>query len=222
MNELPLFAVMDVVPVLPARTLMALVAVKPVPVAFKVAEAVPEVLPRRTVPVPKPAAFVLWLTVPLSIVTPAVNVLVPLRVRAEVALFCVTPVTFVPMTALISVFPAAVPEFVTVPVLFNEVPEIVTPFAVAPLFSSVRLKAPVMPPVIARTPVPAFWIVEAAPSVKAPLTVLLAVAVERAKIPDLVPVPPIVTAPARVITMGSSKLMLLAARVPEAVTVPVV
>ena len=136
--------------------------------------------------------------------------------------FWITLVTFAPIIALISALPPPVPELVTVPVLFNEVPEMVTPFAVAPLFWSVRLNAPVIPPVIARTPVPAFWIVEAAPSVRAPLTVLLAVAVERAKIPDLVPVPPIVTAPARVITMGSSKVMLLAARAPEAVTVPVV
>ena len=139
------------------------------------------------------------------------------------ALFCVTPVTLAPIIALISVFPAAVPELVTVPVLFNEAPEMVTPFAVAPLFWSVRLKAPVIPPVILRTPVPAFWIVEAPANVIALLMVFAELAVERAKMPEpAVALPRVSEPPDKVSAMLSSKLRLCANLVADSVIVPVV
>ena len=66
-------------------------------------------------------------------------------VNPEVLLFSVTPVTLVPITALIVVVPAPVPEFVIVPVLFRLAPlKVIVPLV--PLLIT-RLLVPVTPPV---------------------------------------------------------------------------
>src|SRR6266404_5784328 len=57
-----------------------------------------------------------------------------------------TPVTLVPITALMSVEPVPLPELVIVPVLLRVVPDTVIPLAVALLFLRVRLPVPVVPP----------------------------------------------------------------------------
>ena len=72
-------------------------------------------------------------------------VLVPLRVRADVALFCVMFVTFDPTPPLIVTLPVPLPELVIVPVLLAEAVEIVMPLEVLPSFLRVRLPVPVMP-----------------------------------------------------------------------------
>jgi len=81
-------------------------------------------------------------------VNPPVKVLAPERVNCDVALFWMTPVTFVPMTALIVVVPLPEPEFVIVPMLFTE---FVDKVIVAPLLALcaliVILPVPVTPPV---------------------------------------------------------------------------
>ena len=86
-------------------------------------------------------------------------------VNPEVLLFSVTLVTFVPITALIVVVPAPVPEFVIVPVLFRLVPLKV----IVPLVSLLitQLLVPVTPPVnVAETPVPVV------PTVSVPVSLL--------------------------------------------------
>jgi len=67
-------------------------------------------VPRAEFVASVPAA--LMFSVPAESVTPPAKVLLPLRVNAEVVLFCVTPVTFGPITALIVVAPAPAPAFV--------------------------------------------------------------------------------------------------------------
>ena len=61
--------------------------------------------------------------VPAVIVVFEVYVFVPDKINADVELFSVTPVTEVPITALISVEPEPEPLLVTVPTLFTLVPE---------------------------------------------------------------------------------------------------
>jgi len=73
-------------------------------------------------------------------------------VNPEVLLFSVTPVTFVPITALIVVVPAPVPEFVIVPPLFRLVVEAV--IAPPPLALKIRLPVPVTPPESVTVPKP--------------------------------------------------------------------
>ena len=107
----------------------------PVPPKVTVFETVP--IAPATVPV----------TVPVLIRSPPVKVLLFERMRSEVELSWITPpVTPVPMTEDIMTLPVPLPELVIVPVLFADVVEIVMPLAVLPLFLSVRLPVPVMPP----------------------------------------------------------------------------
>ena len=70
----------------------------------------------------------------------------PDNTKVDGLLFCVTPVTFVPITALTNTEPVLVPEFVTVPVLFTLVPDNVMPLVVAPLFFKIKLPLPPTPP----------------------------------------------------------------------------
>jgi hypothetical protein len=58
------------------------------------------------------------------------------KFSAEVALFCTTPLTLVPTTALIVAAPAPAPLLVIVPVLFTEAVESVS--VPAPLVFSAR------------------------------------------------------------------------------------
>ena len=68
-----------------------------------------------------------------------------MSVNAEVLLFSTTPVTFVPITALIVVVPAPLPELVIVPTLFRVVPlKVIVPLV--PLLIT-RSLVPVTPPV---------------------------------------------------------------------------
>ena len=104
----------------------------------------------------------------------------PDKVRLEVALFSVTPVTLVPMIALISVPPLPVPEFVMVPVLLTVAPERVIPLAIELLLFRVRLPVPLTPPVRVSNDEPlALLFVRVVPppfTVSAPLTVSAEVA----------------------------------------------
>lgn len=124
----PLKADVTVVPLLamakfptaPDPRLIGLVTVMPVDVV--VVALPPSDEPRVIGIVDGPAApltVVALLTpamrLPLLIVSPPVNVLAPERV-SEVLLFCVTPVTLVPMTALRVTEPEPLPELVIVPV----------------------------------------------------------------------------------------------------------
>ena len=84
--------------------------------------------------------------------------LVPLRVRADVALFCVMFVTFEPTPPLIVTLPVPLPELVIVPVLFTEAVEIVMPLAVELLLLRVKSPVPVIPPVTERVAVLPLWL----------------------------------------------------------------
>jgi len=84
--------------------------------------------------------------VPALMVVALVKRLTPASTNFDVPLFCVSPVTFVPMTALISVLPVPLPEFVTVPALFTEAVDKVIPLAVVLLLLSTKLPLPVTPP----------------------------------------------------------------------------
>jgi hypothetical protein len=110
---------------------------------------------RSNVPVPLPK-----LTAEPSGITPdapnfnvpAVIVVVPVyalpvleSINADVLLFCVTPVTLDPISALIVVEPVPVPVFVTVPTLFTLLVDNVIVPVVAPLLI-VKLLVPVTPP----------------------------------------------------------------------------
>ena len=88
--------------------------------------------------------------VPALMLILPVFVLVPLRVRADVALFCVMFVTFEPTPPLIETLPVPLPKFVIVPVLLAEAVEIVMPLAVELSLLMTRLPVPVMPPVTER------------------------------------------------------------------------
>ena len=84
----------------------------------------------------------------IIVVPPALTFIAPLTVRADVVLFSVTPVTLVPIFALISELPLPAPEFVIVPVLFTSlVDRVMVP---TPVAFSVRLPVPVMPPLSVR------------------------------------------------------------------------
>ena len=98
----------------------------------------------------------------------------PLKVNNEFALFCVTPVTLVPITALMSVEPVPVPEFVMVPVLLMAVVERVMPAARALLLARIKSPVPLTPPDKVRALVPAVFVKVVVPLefiVKAPLIV---------------------------------------------------
>ena len=88
--------------------------------------------------------------VPALMLILPVFVLVPLRVRADVALFCVMFVTFEPTPPLIVTLPVPLPELVIVPMLLAEAVEIVMPLAVELSLLMTRLPVPVMPPVTER------------------------------------------------------------------------
>ena len=73
---------------------------------------------------PRALELVKAFTVPDLIVNPLVKVFTPLRFNAEVALFWITPVTFVPMIPLMALAALPLPELVIVPVMLGA-PEIV-------------------------------------------------------------------------------------------------
>ena len=120
---------------------------------FNVALALPLVSPMVMTLVLAPKAFALPepITVPALMVNPPVKVLAPERERLDVALFWITPVTLLPMTALIVVVPLPMPELVIVPELLIGFVVRLTP----PLFVLliVMLPVPVIPPVIIISPV---------------------------------------------------------------------
>ena len=68
----------------------------------------------------------------------------PVSISVEFVLFCVMPVTFEPMPALMSVLPLPLPELVIVPVLLTPVPERVIPSFVVLLLSRTRLAVPIL------------------------------------------------------------------------------
>src|SRR6185295_11335029 len=103
---------------------------------------------------PKAFALVVPLTLPALISNPLVNVFAPESVSCDVALSCTTPVTLVPMMALMSVEPVPVPELVTVPVGLTLVVDSVMPLAIALLLLSTRLPVPVTPPETVSTALP--------------------------------------------------------------------
>lgn len=71
----------------------------------------------------------------------------PDSVSADVAEFCVIPVTFVPMTAEMVVVPVPVPELVMVPIILTEPVEIViAPQEELPTVYVVTFPVPVIPP----------------------------------------------------------------------------
>lgn len=81
----------------------------------------------------------------VSVVPPLFTVIAPLTVRAEVALFKVTPVTFAPIPPLIVVVPVPAPILVTVPtLLIATVEKVMVPLVAFELM--VRLLVPVTPP----------------------------------------------------------------------------
>ena len=144
--------VIDRVPEEPERTVMLLVYV-PAREEVSVALLLPPVFPSTIAPVPN-AALVEPVNAPLRIVTPPVKVFAPDRVRVVFALSWITPVTLVPMGALIDTLPAPLPELVMVPVLLTPMValEIVMPLAVDPSFLKIRLPVPMMPPVRVMVP----------------------------------------------------------------------
>jgi len=92
----------------------------------------------------------------------------------EVELFCVIPVTFVPIAMLIFTEPVPLPEFVIVPVLFTVVVDRVMPSVVDPLLFKIRLPVPVTPPETVRLPA---WLVKVVPpllTVRAPVEIVSA------------------------------------------------
>ena len=93
------------------------------------------------------------------------------RMREDVALFWVTPITFVPMAEEIDTLPDPLPELVIVPVLFTDAVVIV----MLPEFCRrVRLPVPVMPPEWVKVVAPLFTKLRPpAPSVVAPEIVAL-------------------------------------------------
>ena len=147
--------VIDRVPEEPERTVMLLVYV-PAREEVSVALLLPLVFPSTIAPVPNAALLVEPVEVPLRMVRPPVKVFAPDSLRVEVALSWTTPVTLVPMGALIKTLPVPLPELVIVPVLLTDAVEIVVPLAVEPSFLKIRLPVPVMPPVRVNVP---FWLV---------------------------------------------------------------
>ena len=118
-----------------------------------VAAALPLVSPMIIVPVPEPPKALVLVcpsTVPALMVKPPVKVLAPESVNCDVALFWITSVTFVPMTALMVVVPAPELELVIVPMLLMEVVESKVKPIVGLLI--VILPVPVTPPVNIRSP----------------------------------------------------------------------
>ncbi len=114
---------------------------------FNVALELPVLSPRVMAPVPEPPkalVLVVPLTVPALMVSPPVKVLAPESVSCEVAEFCTTPVTLVPMTAEMVTEPLPEPKLVIVPVLFTDAVESVRVNVLMPL--SVKLFVPVTPP----------------------------------------------------------------------------
>lgn len=69
-----------------------------------------------------------------------------LKSNGDVELFSTTPVTPVPMTALISADPLPEPELVMVPVLLRDVDDMVIPLAVVLLLSRIKLPEPLILP----------------------------------------------------------------------------
>jgi len=122
---------------------LALVRVRVVLVSSNVVPA-----PMVKVPVAAPKALALLiLSTPASKFTPPVKELVPERVREEVALFCVTLVTLLPIGPEIVVAPVPVPEFVMVPMLFTEPESAIPPAA---MLLNVRFEVPERVPVSVR------------------------------------------------------------------------
>lgn len=120
------------------------------------AAALPVVFPKVTAPLPRALAAVeLALTVPASMTTPAALVkepLLPDRVRLEVVLFWMIPVTLEPRGAeIVTEFVPVLPLLVIVPMLLIDETERVMPPLKEPLLLSTRLPVPVMPPETVRS-----------------------------------------------------------------------
>ena len=81
-----------------------------------------------------------------------------MKLSGDVALFSNTPVTFVPTTALMSVEPLPVPEFVIVPTLLIDVPDKVIPEAVELLLFRIKLPLPLAPPDNVNNAVPLLFV----------------------------------------------------------------
>ena len=94
-------------------------------------------------------AVVVWKhSVPALTVVPQVYVFTPLKINGELALFCVTAVTFGPMMALTVVGTAPTPVLLNVPAWFMVVVENVTEeVGSVPSLLIVRFPVPATPPV---------------------------------------------------------------------------
>ena len=126
------------------------------------------------------------------------------------------------MIALIVTLPVLVPELVIEPTLLTAGPERTMPPAVVLLFCRVRLPVPLIFRFSVSTPVPAFWMVLAAPNTRPVLMVLAALSPLATKIPAPVVLPRLMDVPVRVMATLSSKVMLLADWTPSTTIVPVV
>ena len=153
-------------------------------------------------------------------------VFAPDRERAEVVLFWMTPLTLAPSTALIRTDPAPVPALVIVPELLTDVVERVMPVPLELLALSVRLPAPVTPPLKVVDPVVPVEVTlstgvpDAAAKVIGPLKIaaavtmavaLLTVAAGRAPLLPMVIVP----APTPTTLMGFETVKVLASKLAE-------
>jgi hypothetical protein len=134
-----------------------------------------------------------------------------------------TPVTLVPMTALIVTPPVPVPELVTVPVWLTLVTETVIPAAVELLLFRIKLPVPEVPPEAVRIVVPLLLtsvvpplLTAMAPLMVSPEVVLLSVTVV-----TLAPMPPLIVVRPEPPPVRATVPLLLIACV-EKVSVPVV
>lgn len=133
------------VPLLPETTEIGLDIVT-APVPLRVAFEEPLVSPSVIVPPLPNAAAEPPPKVPPLICTPVVKVFVADKVNGAVVLFCITPVTLVPMTEVIVFVPVVELLLVIVPVLFTAV--VVNDVrAVVPVLLIVRFPVPLTPPV---------------------------------------------------------------------------
>ena len=163
------------------------------------------VAPIVTVPVPNPVALPAF-TVPVVMVTPPVEALVPLSVRTEVPEFCTMPVTLAPMLLSVTT-PAPEPELVMVPVLFSVPVE--TVIAPAPLAFRVMLPVLVSLPENVEAVAPALTTSPRLP-LNPPVAPDPLPTVSVATVPLLVIVPALVTTPSVWLFPPRSKVPLVA------------
>ena len=196
-------------------------------------------------PVPLTSPVTLNRELPLAlllmrVVPPLFTITSPLIVKAEVALFSMMAVTFVPTSPLILVKPLPVPELVIVPVLFTSFVSLM-PLSIALLLLNTRLPVPVTAATMVSCASPlALLLVKVlllAPTVTGPLTVKAEVVlfsvipvtfvstaalivVVPLLVPMLVTVPVLLIAPVDSVIVLAPVLVLLIVRLLVPVTPP--